>query len=100
MPFPEPEKRVLTITLTPENVDFFENLDYGAAIAYMEGLDDAYYQKIPSFTKLCSLYGDPKGEALYSSRDLYLHYQKRYIADHKIDVYDINDERQCFVRRI
>lgn len=95
----EDTKRVLTVTLTPENIDFFEQMDFADTIAYLEELDDSYYRRIPDFNTLRKLYGDPEGAQMYSARDLYLHYQKRYIADNLMDIYDMNDERQCFSRR-
>ena len=97
---PQSSKRVLTLTLTPDNIEFFEHLDFNDTIAYLEKLDDTYYQIIPTFEELIKIYGNPDGTKMYSARDLYLHYQKRYIEDHNIAVYDINDERQCFSRRI
>lgn len=97
--FPVNEKRVLTVTLTPENVDSFEGMSFEETIAYLEKLDDDYYSAIPTVEELPKIYGDPDGERYYSARDLYLNYQRRYIADHGIEIYDINDERQCFSRR-
>lgn len=97
--FPVAQKRVLTVTLTPENVDFFETLPFEETIAYLEKLDDAYYAAIPSVEELAEIYGDPNGNRYYSARDLYLNYQRRYIAEHGINIYDMNDERQCFSRR-
>lgn len=97
--FPVNEKRVLTVTLTPENVDFFERMSFEETIAYLEKLDDDYYTAIPTVEELAIIYGDPGGDRYYSARDLYLHYQLRYIADNGIEIYDINDERQCFSRR-
>lgn len=97
---PETQYRVLTVTLTPENINFFEGQSFEETIAYLENLDDAYYQLIPGFEELIGMYGDTAGTQMYSARDLYLHYQRRFIADHNIHVYDINDERQCFIRRI
>ncbi|MGM9549751.1 MAG: radical SAM protein [Faecousia sp.] len=97
--FPVTEKRVLTVTLQPENVDFFEALSFGETIAYLEKLDDDYYTIIPPVEELARTYGNPNGDRYYSARDLYLSYQRRYIADNKIKIYDINDERQCFSRR-
>ena len=38
--FPATEKRVLTVTLRPENADFFEGLSFEETIAYLEKLDD------------------------------------------------------------
>ena len=92
-------RRVLTVTLTPENVDFFEGLSFEETIVYLEKLDDDYYSSIPTVEELAEIYGNPNGSHYYSARDLYLSYQRRYIADHKLDIYDINDERQCFSRR-
>ena len=97
--FPALEKRVLTVTLTPGNIDFFEGLSFAETIAYLEKLDDDYYSAVPTVEELAKRYGDPNGDRYYSARDLYLHYQRRFIADEKIDIYDINDERQCFSRR-
>ena len=97
--FPANEKRVLTVTLTLENVAFFEGLSFEDTIKYLEKLDDYYYTAIPTVEELAKPYGDPNGDRYYSARDLYLNYQRRYIADNNIQVYDINDERQCFSRR-
>ncbi len=97
--FPVLEKRVLTLTLTPENVEFFEGLSFAETIAYLEKLDNDYYAAIPPVEELAQLYGNPNGNRYYSARDLYLTYQRRYIAEHNIEIYDMNDERQCFSRR-
>lgn len=96
---PPVSKRVLTVTLTPENVDFFEGLSFEETIAYLEKLDDDYYAAMPTAEELAKIYGDPNGNRYYSARDLHLSYQRRYIEDHKLDIYDMNDERQCFSRR-
>jgi len=97
--FPTVEKRVLTVTLLPENVEFLEGLSFAETIAYLEKLDDDYYSTIPTVAELAKIYGDPNGKRYYSARDLYMNYQRRYIADNGIEIYDINDERQCFSRR-
>jgi hypothetical protein len=98
--FPQSEHRVLTVTLTPENISLFEKQTFDETIDYLERLDDEYYETIPSFETLINQYGNLNGDRLYSARDLYMTYQRRYIEDHHISIYDINDERQCFVRRI
>lgn len=97
--FPTTEKRVLTVTLRPDNVEFFESLSFAETISYLEKLDDAYYAAIPTVEELAKLYGILDGDRYYSARDLYLSYQRRYIADRGIEIYDLNDERQCFSRR-
>ena len=98
--FPQSEQRVLTVTLTPENISLFEKQTFDETIAYLEALDDEYYKIIPNFESLIKQYGNLNGNRMYSDRDLYMTYQRRYIEDHHISIYDINDERQCFVRRI
>lgn len=97
--FPVNEKRVLTVTLTQKNIAFFEGQSFEETIAYLEKLDDDYYSAIPTVEELAKIYGKPNGDRYYSARDLYLSYQRRYIADNHIQIHDINDERQCFSRR-
>jgi len=97
--FSTPQNRVLTISLTPDNVDLFESMGFSETIAYLESLDDRYYQTIPSIQEISKCYGDPNGERYYSERDLYLFYQRRYIAEHNLSLHDMNDERNCFSRR-
>lgn len=97
---PKPHQRVLTLNLTPSNIEQFEKMNFSHVISYLEKLDDAYYEIIPSFSSLLKIYGNPNGIGMYSARDLYLCYQRKYIQDHGIQIYDINDERQCFSRRI
>ncbi len=98
-PLPAPQKRVLTLTLTQDNIQQFEDLPFDAAIQLLEQLDDDYYAAVPDFNALLRLYGNSRGEKLYSQRDLYLTYQQRFIAEHHLTVYDVNDERQHFSRR-
>lgn len=93
------DKRMVALTLTPENIEHFEGMKFEETISYLERLDDAYYHVIPDAEKLMNLYGDANGELFYSARDLYLNYQKRYIEEKKINIYDVNDESQCFSRR-
>lgn len=93
------ENRALAISLTPENIEQFEQMDFEQTISYLEELDETYYQTIPTLEELVKLYGDSNNTEYYSQRDLYLKYQRRYIAEHHLDIYDVNDERQCFSRR-
>ena len=96
---PGEESRVLTFTLSNENLPELERMGFAGAMEYLEALDDAYHRAVPDFGALLQLYGDPEGQELYSMRDLHQRYQRRYIADHALELYDIHDERQCFVRR-
>lgn len=97
--YPEDQKRVLTLTLTPDNMDDFEQLPFDQTIRYLEQLDDSYYSVIPSLRELAAVYGNPENEQYFSLRDLYMTYQARFIAGHQLAIHDINDERQCFSRR-
>ena len=97
--FPAYQNRVLSLSLTPDNMDRLEAMSFEETIAQLEQMDDEYYRVVPSPEELVKRYGDPAGEAFYSERDLYLRYQRRYIAEHQLDVYDIHDERQHFSRR-
>ena len=36
---------------------------------------------------------------LYSQRDMYNHFQRLYIKDHGLDIYDVTDERYSGSRR-
>lgn len=98
-PLPLPEKRMVALSLTPENMDFFEKLPFGETIRYLEELDDAYYRALPPVPELLELYGDPDSDLLYSFRDLCMNYGRRFLLEHPSDVADVTDERGCFSRR-
>ncbi len=90
---------MLGISLTPENIAFFEKMPYADAISWIEELDDNYYRIMPSIETLAKHYGCCDGDKIFDQRDLYLYYQSQYIKDCGLTLYDINDERQCFSRR-
>ncbi len=92
-------KRMVALTLTPENMEQFENMEFEETISYLENLDEEYYRVIPNAEVLMKLYGNEDNDLFYSARDLYLNYQRCYIEEKQIDIYDVNDERQCFSRR-
>ena len=96
---PKTENRMLTLNLTAENIEHFERMDFGETLAYLESLDYEYYRAIPSFEELIGIYADPEGKMMYSARDLFMRYQKLYIADNDLDLYDINNESQHCSRR-
>lgn len=97
--FSAPARRVLTLMLTEENIARYEKMEPSEVICELEEMDDSYYRTMPSFAELAVRYGDKNGNKLYSERDLYLSYQRRFIADEGLDIYDVNDERQNFSRR-
>lgn len=96
----EYQRRVVTLVPTPENLSRFQTMGYEQTLAYLERLDDEYHAALPTASELLALYGDPNGQAFYTKRDLLMHFQRRYIAEHGLNLYDIHDERHCFVRRI
>lgn len=98
-PLPLPERRMLAVSLTADNVDFFESLPFDQTIRYLEELDAQYYGALPPIHELFSRYGDPYSDALYSFRDLCLHLGRQFFAEHPCDLPDVTDERGCFSRR-
>ena len=97
--YDKPSKRMISLSLTNENIDYFEGISFSEAIEYVERLDDEYYNAVPDFSELVKIYGDKNSDKFYSLRDLYLKYQRLYIEDNKLNVCDVNDERLCFSRR-
>ena len=68
-------------------------------VSEAEALDDAYYAAYPSFYELAGRYGDKEGGKLYRQRDLFYYYRRLYAEEHRINVYDVTDERQTGTRR-
>ena len=95
----EPDKRSLLLSLTPENIDFFEQSDFAEILSWAEALDETYYASIPPLEELLRLYGDPNGDLFFGARDLAARYQKRWLYDHGLHPYDVTDERQSGSRR-
>ncbi len=95
---PEPTKRLVALTLREDNIEQFEQMPFDKTIAYLEGLDDTYYRQMPSFERLIESYAQGSGK-FYSLRDLTMIYERRYIKEHGLQIYDVNDETQCFSRR-
>ena len=95
----EMENRALILSLTPENIEMFESMSFENVISYVEELDEAYYDALPSMEELVKMYGNPEGKEFYQQRDLLHHYQQMYIKEHKLELYDVTDERQCGSRR-
>lgn len=90
---PISENRVLTLSLLPSNIDFLEHQPFEDTLKDLEKQDEDYHDKIPNFTILLERYATPEDKHLYSKKDLYLLYRKRYIEDMHINVLDVTDER-------
>jgi hypothetical protein len=89
----EVENRVLTLSLTKENIDELESKDFEDIIKSLEKQDEKYYSIIPSFNELLTIYCDKNDKKLYTKKDLYMIYRKKYIDEKNIIIKDINDER-------
>lgn len=96
---PRCESRALTVSLTPENIDLLESQPFEETIASIEALDDGYHAALPDLDQLIKLFANTESDTLYNPRDLIQHWQRRYILENKLNLYDIHDERQHFVRR-
>ena len=96
---PECTKRALTVTLRKDNIEMLENMTCDEIIAYVEELDDDYYNTIPTINELADIYGDINNTKLYRQRDLFWMWQKRYIEENHIDIYNVTDERLCWTMR-
>lgn len=88
-----PDKRILTLSLLPTNIEHLENQTFEDTLKELEKMDEDYYNKIPEFQKLLERYADSKDIHLYSRKDLYLLYRKRFIEEEDISVLDVTDER-------
>jgi len=97
--FPVEERRMILLSMTPENIEAMEQTPFEDTLARVEALDEAYYAAFPSAEELARLYGDPAGEKYYRLRDLLHFYRRRYQREHGLSLYDVTDERQCGSRR-
>ncbi len=97
-PFQE-SNRLIIISLRADNIDNYEKKNALSAVEEVEALDEEYYAAFPPFEELAKQYGDYEGTRLYRIRDLYYHYRRLFLADHKLDLYDVTDERQSGSRR-
>lgn len=92
---PAQTKRALVVTLRKDNIDAFERMSAAEIVAHVEALDDAYHAAMPEISVLAGMYGRPGCDRLYQARDLYWMWQRRFLSENKIDVYDVTDERNC-----
>lgn len=90
---PTVENRVLTLSLHPSNIEHWEQLSFEDTLIELEKIDEDYFDIVPDFQSLLTLYTDANDRKLYSRKDLYLLYRNRYIADNNLTVSDLTDER-------
>ena len=91
--------RLIIISLRADNIRNYERSDALSVVKEIETLDEAYYSAFPSFGELAKKYGDPEGSNIYRIRDLYYHYRLLFAADHRLNIYDVTDERLSGSRR-
>ena len=89
----EVANRTLTLSLLPTNIEELETKNFEDVITELEENDDYFYSIIPSFNELLKKYADSSDNSLYSKKDLYAIYRKRFIRENKLDILDITDER-------
>lgn len=90
---PAVEHRVLTLSLLPSIIEQLEQRSFEETLQALERMDEEYYSIIPDFKSLLNMYADPGDRRLYTKKDLYLLYRRRYIAEHKLTIPDMSDER-------
>lgn len=88
-------KRILTLSLLTHNFDNLCKQSFEQTLNALEKRDEEFYKIIPSFKTLLNLYADKEDTHLYTKKDLYLFYIRRYIKENNIVVEDITDERFC-----
>ena len=93
------DSRSILISLNSENIEEYEARSAADILMEIEALDEHYYGAFPPFRELAERYGDPEGEKLYRIRDLHHHYRLLYAEEHRLDLYDVTDERRSGSRR-
>lgn len=91
--FPTQTKRSLIISLRTDNIDCLESMPCNDIIAHVEHLDDTFHQTLPDIHALAALYGDRKNTQLYRARDLLWKWQKRYLEENPMNLYNVTDVR-------
>ena len=91
--------RLITISLRADNIDNYDKRKALSVVEEVEALDEEYYSAFPPFDELAKEYGDPEGNSLYRIRDLYYHYRLLFAAEHRLNIYDVTDERLSGSRR-
>ena len=91
--------RLIIISLRADNIDNYDKRKALSVVEEVEALDEEYYSAFPPFDELAKEYGDPEGNSLYRIRDLYYHYRLLFAAEHRLNIYDVTDERLSGSRR-
>ena len=89
----EVKYRSLQLSLLESNIEKLEKQSFEETFKEMENNDEIYYSTIPSFKELLMMYCDESDNYLYSKKDLYLIYRKKFIKENNIIIDDMSDER-------
>lgn len=95
---PEVNSRMLHLSLLPKNIERLEKQTFKDTLLELEKMDEDFYNLIPSFNQMLDRYVDPNDNNLYTKKDLYAQYRRRYIKENGLDVKDI-DERYNYSLR-
>ncbi len=89
----EPENRILQLALLESEMERLEALPFAQILRKLEQTDEAYYALVPGFSTLLPRYAEQSDPRLYTKKDLYALYRRRYIAENRLTVTEVNDER-------
>lgn len=89
----EYKSRILTLSLLPSNIEKLEQQSFEETLKELEQMDEEYFKVIPSFQELLKKYADDKDKHLYTKKDLYFLYRRRFVEENGMDIPDIMDER-------
>jgi len=92
-------KRMILISLRPDNIEKYENRSAVDIVREIEALDEKYYSSFHGFEELAKVYGNQDGDRMYRFRDLFQHYRLLFAMEHNVLAYDVTDERQSGSRR-
>lgn len=96
---PEVNSRMLHLSLLPTNIERLEKQDYEETLLELEKMDEEFYGIIPSFNSLLDMYvKQDDDKRLYTKKDLYAHYRRRFIKENGLSIKDI-DERYNYSLR-
>ncbi len=93
---PTPEKRSLTLVLTPDNFAHYADMSAARILKELEAMDNEFTAEMPTVAGLAVRYGRPDNLQLYRFRDLLLRWRQEYIAETGNVIYDMHDETHSF----
>ena len=84
--YPTLSKRIMFLTVNPENVQEYMNMDWGDILRMFHEKDKGLQNSIPGFEYLAEMYGDGKGRTLYNFRSIIWKWIDRHFSSNpKLD---------------